>query len=93
VCFVEQDGESYAEFLYESGGVFQVVLGNSDELDFAAAVGFVQTFKKWKCVLAGGTGNFEEREHYRAMGQFVAQGEGMSVESFQFEFGGFGAWG
>src|SRR5579862_4962281 len=68
VRIVEQDGESYAKLLCESGCVFCVVLRDADEFYFAAAVGLVQTFKKWECVLAGGTGNFEEGEHYWAVG-------------------------
>ena len=79
--------------LVKCGGFAGIVLGDADNADAFVSVGLLQSFEKWKCVLAGRAGDFEKRQDDGTMREFVAEDEALAIHGSEFEIGGLGAYG
>ena len=84
---VEQDRESDAEFVGEIAGGAGVVLGNAEEGDIGAAVGFENAFEKRESEFADWAGDFEEGQHDRAVFECSGERKLFAIERFQGKAG------
>ena len=84
---VEQDRESDAEFVGKIAGGAGVVLGNGEEGDLGAAVGFENAFQERESEFADRAGDFEEGQHDRAAFECSGERKFFAIERLQREAG------